>query len=56
MVESKSIQIHVMINCKLSKDMGPQNDVDLETMQAILFQNDIGSFMYAMVCTRFDIA
>jgi hypothetical protein len=56
MVKSKSIQIHVMTNCKLSKDMGPQSDVDLETMQAILFQNAIGSFMYAMVCIRLDIA
>jgi hypothetical protein len=36
--------------------MGPQSDADLEAMQAILFQNAIGSFMYAMVCIRFDIA
>jgi hypothetical protein len=40
----------------LLKDVGPQSDVDLETMQAILFQNAIGSFMYVMVCTRIDIA
>jgi hypothetical protein len=56
MVESKSIQIHVMTNCKLSKDMGLQSDANLKIMQAILFQNAIGSFMYAMVCIGLDIA
>jgi hypothetical protein len=41
-----------MTNYKLLKDMGPQSDVNLEAMQAILFQNVIGSFMSAMVCIR----
>jgi ATP-binding cassette subfamily B (MDR/TAP) protein 1 len=36
--------------------MGPQSDVDLEEMRAILFQNVIGSLVYAMVCTRPNIA
>jgi hypothetical protein len=45
-----------MTNCKLSKDMAFQNDVDLEGMLAILFQNAIGSLMYAMVCISLDIA
>jgi hypothetical protein len=45
-----------MTNYKLLKDMGPQSDVNLEAMQAILFQNVIGSFMYAMVCVRLDIS
>jgi hypothetical protein len=42
-----------MTNCKLSKDMG---HVDLEGMLAILFQNAIGSLMYATICIRLDIA
>jgi hypothetical protein len=42
--------------CKLSKDMGPQNDADLEIMWVIPFPNVIGSFMYAIACTRHDIA
>jgi len=33
-----------------------QNDVNLETMHVILFQNVIGNFMYAMVCTKPNIA
>jgi hypothetical protein len=45
-----------MTNYKFLKDMGPQSDVNLEAMQAILFQNAIGSFVYAMVCVRLDIA
>jgi hypothetical protein len=55
LVESKPIQIPFMTNYKLSKDMGLQNDADLEIMWVIPFQNVIGSFMYAMVCKRFDI-
>jgi ATP-binding cassette subfamily B (MDR/TAP) protein 1 len=45
-----------MTNCKISKDIGPQSDADLEAMQAIPIQNVIESLMYAMVCTRLDIA
>jgi ATP-binding cassette subfamily B (MDR/TAP) protein 1 len=45
-----------MINFKLFKDMGPQNDVDLNAMRVIPFQNAIESLMYAMVCTRLDMA
>jgi ATP-binding cassette subfamily B (MDR/TAP) protein 1 len=57
MVKSKLIQITpFMTNFKLSKDMGPQNDVDLKGMLSTLFQNAIGSLMYAMVCKRLDIA
>jgi len=44
-----------MTNYKLLKDMGLQSDVYLEIMRAILFQNGIRSFMYAMVCIRPDI-
>ncbi len=56
MVESKLVQTPFMTNCKFSKGMGPQNDANLEVMWAIPFQNVIGSFMYAMVWTKLDIA
>jgi ATP-binding cassette subfamily B (MDR/TAP) protein 1 len=56
MAKSKFVPTHFMTNYKLFKDMGPQSDVNLEAMQAILFQNVIGSFMYAMVCIRPNIA
>jgi hypothetical protein len=45
-----------MTNYKLSNDMGLQSDANFETMWAISSQNVIGSFMYAMVCTRSNIA
>jgi len=45
-----------MTNYKLLKDMGLQSDVYLEIMRVILFQNVIGSFMYAMVCVKPNIA
>jgi hypothetical protein len=45
-----------MTNCKLLKGMGLQNDANLEIMWVIPFQNVIGSFMYAMVWTKLDIA
>jgi ATP-binding cassette subfamily B (MDR/TAP) protein 1 len=54
--ESKLIQTPFMTNFKLSKDMGPLNDASLNAMHAIPFQNVIGSLMYAMVCTKVDIA
>ncbi len=56
MVENKLIRSPFMTNCKLSKDMGPQSDVNLEGMWVILFQDVIGNLMYVIVCTRLDIA
>jgi hypothetical protein len=56
MFENKSIWTPFMTNCKLSKDISLQSDANFEAMWAILSQNVIGSFMYAMVCTRFNIA
>ncbi len=55
MFENKSIQTPFMTNCKLSNDMGLQSDANFEAMWAISSQNVIGSFMYAMVCTRSNI-
>jgi len=55
MLESKPIWIPFMINCKLSHDMGPQSDAHLEIIWAIMFQNVIGSFMYATIYIKLDI-
>jgi hypothetical protein len=35
--------------------MGPQSDAHLEIMWAIMFQNVIGSFMYATIYIKLDI-
>ncbi len=56
MAKNKLVQIPFMINCKFLKDMNPQNDANLEAMWVSMFQNVIGSLIYAMVCTRLDIA
>ncbi len=56
MVESNLIQTPFMTNCKLSKDMGLQNDANLKIMWVIPFENAIGSLMYAIICTIFDFA
>ncbi len=45
-----------MTNYKLLKDMGLQDDANLEIMRVIPFQNVIGSLMYAIICTRPNIA
>jgi len=45
-----------MTNCKLSKDIGLQNDANLEIMWVIPFQNAIGSFMYVIICIKPNIA
>jgi hypothetical protein len=52
MVENKPIQIPFMTNYKLLKDMGLQNDANLEAMRVISFQNVIGSFMYMQWYTQ----
>ncbi len=47
MAKNKSMQNLFITNCKHSKDMGPWNEANLEMMQAIMFLNVVGSFMYA---------
>ncbi len=48
MEKKKLIQPPFMTNCKLLNNTSPQNDVDLEAMQAIPFQKIIKNFMYIM--------
>ena len=40
----------------LSKDMGPKTDEERQRMRSIPYASAIGSLMYAMLCTRLDIA
>ncbi|KAJ0494593.1 putative RNA-directed DNA polymerase [Helianthus annuus] len=41
---------------KLSKDKSPKTDEDKEKMAKVPYASAVGSLMYAMVCTRPDIA
>nr|GEX26332.1 retrovirus-related Pol polyprotein from transposon TNT 1-94 [Tanacetum cinerariifolium] len=36
--------------------MSPKNDADRAYMEKVYYENDIGSLMYAMICTRPDIS
>ena len=40
----------------LSKDMGPKTDEERQRMRTVPYASAIGSLMYAMLCTRPDIA
>jgi hypothetical protein len=45
-----------IIDCKFSNNIFPRNDVGLEMMGVILFQNVIESLLYVIICTtRLDI-
>ena len=41
---------------KLSKDQSPKTELECRYMDKIPYASAIGSLMYAMVCTRPDIA
>ncbi|KAF2293063.1 hypothetical protein GH714_035910 [Hevea brasiliensis] len=41
---------------KLSADMSPKTDKEMEHMSNVPYLSIVGSIMYAMVCTRLDIS
>ena len=41
---------------KLSKEMWPKTQEDMDYMSKVPYASAVGSLMYAMVCTRPDIA
>ena len=46
----------IMKGERLSKDQCPKNDKEMMAMKNVLYYSIMGSFMYAQVCTRPDIA
>ena len=52
----KPICIPFPVGTKLSLDMCPNIDDDFEDMSKVPYASVIGNLMYAMVCTRLDIA
>lgn len=54
--DSKPINIPLPVGTKLHLDMSPKSNFDHEEMSEIPYASAVGSLMYAMVCTRLDIA
>ncbi|KAH9703868.1 hypothetical protein KPL70_011252 [Citrus sinensis] len=57
MVNSKSVTTPVAAHFKLSKQQEPEEEeADINHMRRIPYSSAVGSIMYAMVCTRPDVA
>ena len=56
MQNSKPVNTPFSIHFKLSKEMCPKTQEEIEYMSKVSYWSPIGSLMYAMVCTRPDIA
>ncbi|KAH9801638.1 hypothetical protein KPL71_001098 [Citrus sinensis] len=56
MLDAKSVQTPLGSQFKLSKMQAPVTDQDKSLMSEVPYAQAVGSLMYAMVCTRADIA
>jgi hypothetical protein len=56
MQESKMIKVPILVGVELSVDQCSKAQKEEEDMFHIPYDSAISSFMYAMVCTRLDIA
>ncbi|KAH9750404.1 hypothetical protein KPL71_013868 [Citrus sinensis] len=56
MMNSKSVTTPVATHFKLSKQHAPKKEADIDHMRRIPYSSAVGSIMYAMVCTRPDVA
>jgi len=56
MKDAKSVGTPLAAHFKLSADLSPSDDKEKQEMSRIPYASAVGSLMYAMVCTRPDIA
>eukprot|EP00253_Pinus_taeda_P027181 PITA_27181 len=56
MQDSKQVKVPIPIGVKLSNEQCPKTQEEEEDMSRVPYVSAIGSLMYAMVCTRPDIA
>ena len=56
MQDSKPISTPFADNFKLSSSISPSNEVERMEMSRVPYASIVGSFMFAMICTRSDIA
>ncbi|KAH9752597.1 hypothetical protein KPL71_014753 [Citrus sinensis] len=56
MQDYKSISTSLPVNFKLSSSMCPTNEAERREMSRVPYASAVGSLMFAMICTRPDIA
>ncbi|TLX70057.1 hypothetical protein E9993_22620, partial [Labilibacter sediminis] len=56
MENSKKGELPIQGNTKLSKTQSPSTDQEIADMEKVPYASAVGSIMYAMTCTRPDIA
>jgi hypothetical protein len=56
MQECKPVRVPIPVGVKLSVDQCPKTQEEEEDMSCVPYASVVGSLMYAMVCTRPDIA
>ena len=56
MKDAKSVTTQLAKHFKLTKHLSPKTDKEKEYMTKVPYASAVGSLMYAMVCTRPDIA
>jgi hypothetical protein len=56
MKDAKLVSTPLAAHFRLSAALSPQHEKDIEYMSHVPYSSAVGSIMYAMVCTRSDIA
>ena len=56
MHDSKPVSTPIAPHFKLSAAQCPSSDEDVENMSKVSYSSDVGSLMYAMVCSRPDLS
>eukprot|EP00253_Pinus_taeda_P012443 PITA_12443 len=55
-LDSKPVKVPIPVGVRLSTKQCPKQQEEEEDMSRVLYASAVGSLMYAMVCTRPDIA
>ncbi|WVZ54400.1 hypothetical protein U9M48_005204 [Paspalum notatum var. saurae] len=56
MHDAKPVSTPLAAHFKLSSDLCPQSDDNIEYMSRVPYSSAVGSLMYAMVCSRLDLS
>ena len=56
MKECKPVKVPILVGVNLSVDQCPKTREEEEDMSHVPYASVVGCLMYAMVCTRLDIA